>query len=1189
MDIKNNVDYLQSEAKHLSKLKILNENMVNKYENNIFPSTIEKYYQNKLSLVFIQSIDNIFKKDKNKIDIYLNNKIEIGKELLSVEQSKTLLGTYYHIISDFFINLRKNQNVILYILKNIKGESQTILINYISLLFYENAFEVENNNLSEVLNSNELVLNKILENLIESELDAIIKNGHNYSKFLDNTLAAKIIKNLLKKEDVQRYLRNIFYEIIIDIIEMENKNVFMEPNRIRDYFIQRSKTQENLALKDKNKDEKDKNFLNKIKNMPRNSLFPTSDNIINDINKNNLPRNSVMIEPKFGHFLSNTNLDITKSLDITNIKNNKTCSTQNLSTLAYTSKNIANLLYEGLTHSRLIYSSKEQKKFFNENEDENNCYDYYKSINIDDFLDIKEKNPEINNDYSKYELSQKELNTQYLQSSKTNKYMEEFYFYQIKELQKDPNKTYSNLNFIKFLKKNFSLYLDGMIPQYKKNFEKIKYFIDKMIYKMLQNKEDKIPFCIKNIVNIIRNYIKQKEKSISQIEINRYICEFYIGKIIIPFLTNEEYINLIIGKKIDNESKTFLFYFAKIIKKIFRSNFYDSFEQHFTIFNIYLCEILPYINMAILNFIVGQNNDSKNEIKANKNEYDKNSDIQYINNIIKYDSGVINEKILIIILEYLINNNNDDNDLDLQKLLLSDNQLNENLKLISNNFNEIIQQFSQGNEMLNKNIINLDSNLNINDSNIGGQFFILVKEEITKQKNEIISLSTKCNLDIVPKIKYALIKLLELMPYNLISKNHQLHKNNNIIQIFSEMKKIAAKLYISDFINENNKIEKEKQISFIWYLDYFLNSYNNLTEDYKNNDFNKLFTEIENNIKNEILLYKNDLSEYTFSIIIDKINEKINSMNNLFNYYNQNVFLYKINNYISNLKIKLEIYEYINNDKILLYLNKLTNKDNKEIIYVNSNTIENVSQFIKYLSNHILNENILNNFIEIEKNSKSNFSQINNINTLLDDYIKIISNNVIEDMKKQIIQRENNNIEIDIEEKYKDKIDKIMDISEELIHEGIYRKIWPKNKTNEDNELYNICTNKLVNVVPKKIGINEKYINEYIWQNIIYLINTKYDFNNYKTPMKKIKCFENIYNIIDKSINVITNKKSQYSVDDIFPIFVYLLIQTKPENLVTNLNFIKLLINKKNLIKSSGFALTQLEMAVQYLQNIEIS
>ena len=1010
MEIKINLDDLQSEAKHLYKLKLLNENMINKYENNIFPSTIENYYQNKLSLIFIQSIDNIFKKDKNKIDIYLNNKIEINKELLSIEHSKILLGNYYLIISDFFINLRKNQNLILHILKNIKGESQTILINYISLLFYENAFEIENNNLSEILNSNELVLNQILKNLIESELEEIIRNGHNYSKFLDSTIAAKIIKNFLKKDDVQRYLRNIFYEIIIDIIEMENKNVFMEPNRIRDYFIQRSKTQENIVLKDNNKEnEKDKIFLQKIKNFNthRDTLLPPSDSIFNDINKNNFPRNSFMVEPK--NNLSSTNLDINNSADFNNLKTNcKTFSSQNLSNLVYSSNNISKLLYEGLTHSRLIYSSKQQKKFFNENEDQNNCYDYYKAINIDEFLEIKEKKPEINDDYYKFELSEKELNNQYLKSSKTNKYMKEFYFFQIKELEKDPNKSYSNMQFIKFLKKNFILYLDGMIPQYKKNFEKIKYFIDKMIYKMLQNKEDKIPLCLKNIINIIHNYIMKKEKSMTQIEVNRFICEFYIGKIIIPFLTNEEYINLIIGKKIDNESKSFLFYFAKIIKRIFRCNFYDSFDQQFTIFNIYLCEILPYINMAILNFIISNNsNDSKNEKeeKINKKENENNSNIQYINNIIKYDSGIINEKILIIILDYLTQNQNNGNDLNLQALLSSDTQLNESFQLISNNYNEIIQQISQGNEILNKNNINLNSNLNINDNIIGGQFFILIKEEISKQKNEIISLSTKCNLDILPKIKYALIKLLELIPYNLINKNPQINKNKNIIQIFSETKKIAAEIYISDFINENNKIEKEKQISFIWYLDYFLNSYNNLTEEYKNNDFNKLFTEIENDIKNEIILFKNDLSEYIFSIIIDKVNEKINYMDILFNYYNQNVFLYKINNYIFNLNIKLDLHEYLISQKKFLYLNKLSIKDNKELIYANSNSIENVSQFIKYISNHIVSENILNNYIEIENNSKSNFSQINNVNTLLDDYITIIKNHVIEDMKKQIIQK----------------------------------------------------------------------------------------------------------------------------------------------------------------------------------------
>ena len=61
--MKINFNSLQSEAKILQKLKFLNENMVMKYENNIFPSIIEKYYQNKLSLLFIQSED---KNKKNK-------------------------------------------------------------------------------------------------------------------------------------------------------------------------------------------------------------------------------------------------------------------------------------------------------------------------------------------------------------------------------------------------------------------------------------------------------------------------------------------------------------------------------------------------------------------------------------------------------------------------------------------------------------------------------------------------------------------------------------------------------------------------------------------------------------------------------------------------------------------------------------------------------------------------------------------------------------------------------------------------------------------------------------------------------------------------------------------------------------------------------------------------------------------
>ena len=135
MEIKNNLILLQSESKHLKKLKQINETMISNYENGIFPSTIEKYFQNILSLIFIQTKNNINNKEQNCSKLKMDTKIEINKELHSIEQSRTLLGSYYQVISDFFLSLRKNEKIMLNLIKNIKGESQNMFINYISLLF----------------------------------------------------------------------------------------------------------------------------------------------------------------------------------------------------------------------------------------------------------------------------------------------------------------------------------------------------------------------------------------------------------------------------------------------------------------------------------------------------------------------------------------------------------------------------------------------------------------------------------------------------------------------------------------------------------------------------------------------------------------------------------------------------------------------------------------------------------------------------------------------------------------------------------------------------------------------------------------------------------------------------------------------------------------------------------------------
>ena len=1188
MEIKNNVDSLQLDAKLLKNIKKAHENMLNNYENNIFPNTIEKYYINKLSLIFIQSNDNISKKDKNKNDLDLNTKIEINKELYSIDKSKVLLGNYYLPLSKFFLSLKKNGKIILYMLKNMQGESQNLLINYISLLYLDDIYAKEKGGEAAFSSKNfsELLFNKIIEYLIEKELEDINTNGRNFSNFLDNTLASKIIKNLMKKEDVQNYIRNIFFDIITDIIEMENKNVFMEPNRIRDY-LNKNIIKENVKEEKKEKVKEKHKFMNKLRNF-RDSVLPRHDHIIN--NDDNALRTSItfnLTKKKINNNDLANNLDADISENFLKKKNNSTAT-------FLQEDNIESILYQGLTHSRLIYTPQAQKIFFNENTEENNCYNYYKQINLDEFLEDKERNPEENNEYSTCDLSLEELNERYEKSSQNNIFMEQFYSNQIKELQNDPSKKFSNNDFVKLLKNSYMQYIERIITQYKKNFEKIKYFIDKMIYKIIQNK-DRVPQCIKNIVYIIRNYLVTKQK-LKLLDINRYITEFYINKIIIPFLTNEDFINLIIGKKIDVDSKSFLFYFAKIIKKIFRSNFYDSFEQHFTIFNIYLCEILPYINAIALN-LMSINNDIDIADNGNDNDYKNEKVIEKtkssINNIIKFDSMIINEKIINIIIEFLFQNYQI-----LAEELYTDSQLIESLKIISDNYNDIVQQFSQNNE-------NLNSNNEINNSNnnlFGGPFYILTGLELSKQNSNKVSLTTinkqTIIFEILPKIKHSLINIFELIPSNIFIKYQNLLKSKTIIDFFSEVKYIIGKDYISDILNES--IEKEDLISLIWYLDYFLNSYEYVPNELKNNNFEKLFIDIKKELKKEIILYQNDLSQYNFSLIVNNINAKIESMNNLLDYYSKNIFLIKIYNHIfnyANIKIDIYEYQYVKDEKKFIYLYKLSkeNKEYKEMEFVQNISIENTLEFINYISEHINQEDILSNFINIEKNYKKAFSQINNINIFLEQYIDIIKEYITSEFIKRKRENEennnNNNNDFEnnnIEEKEKEKINEITNLIEELIHEEIHKKIWKNIQLSEDLELYELCEYKLNNITPSILGINKKYINEQIWENIMDLMKTKYDINNYKTPMKKLKCIEDLYKILNKSINVVTNKISQFSVDDIFPIFVYMLIKIKPEFLISNLNFIKLLFRKKNLINSSGFSLTQLEMAIQYIQNIEI-
>ena len=251
--------------------------------------------------------------------------------------------------------------------------------------------------------------------------------------------------------------------------------------------------------------------------------------------------------------------------------------------------------------------------------------------------------------------------------------------------------------------------------------------------------------------------------------------------------------------------------------------------------------------------------------------------------------------------------------------------------------------------------------------------------------------------------------------------------------------------------------------------------------------------------------------------------------------------------------------------------------------FVKYEIFNNIYEFIEFFSEHIIKENIIRDFEEIENKYKKKLSLIDNINNFFESFLTQLKKYVIKELYQQ--KEENGGIKNEIINLEKEEIENIINIIEELIDEEIYKRLWKHQKSKEDedlDDLYEKLSKKNIN----EFSMNSKYINEEIFQNIINLMKSKYNINNFRTPMNKIKCIESIYKILNKSLIIITGKFSDYSVDDIFPIFVYFLTRAKLELLHTNLNFIKLLIRKKHLMKSSGFALTQLEMGIHYLKNM---
>jgi len=409
--------------------------------------------------------------------------------------------------------------------------------------------------------------------LLEKEIERL--NSPSVASFLDGSFIGRFLKSLTRRQDVKSYLSMILGDLILKMETSTENFLEVDPSRIYDLI--------------KNKKFTD-SFSNNVKVEKSKKLFENDRKLM------------------LGDRLRKTTINIKKSGSL-----------ETISSASY------------LRSSSKLKSSDSFGNNFNFNK--------VVEVDIQNYDEISETIPEeeMNNQYL-IDLNKNELLFRY--ESEEMPEMKEFCkfnlildYRQLHRIEDDKN-MFTNFKFLEHLS-NYAPEAHKVLFIYKKNFEKIKFFIDKLFSNLIEN-DSIIPYVIKCICKMIDVLITKKFPKIGFHEKNSFIGEFLFGKLIMQLLTNPDYNGIYFYSVISMNTRKNLLNINQILKKISRAYFFESNkEMQFTIFNTYLIEIMPMIinlykkilevklPIRVENYIK-QSNTYKN---SNYNYFDENQNI----------------------------------------------------------------------------------------------------------------------------------------------------------------------------------------------------------------------------------------------------------------------------------------------------------------------------------------------------------------------------------------------------------------------------------------------------------------------------------------------------------------------------------------------------------------------------------
>ena len=1029
---------------------------------------------------------------------------------------------FYSSIKRYLLEFRNNNKLLIKLINSLNKEEETKIAKILCHFFFE---DITQNECSPIFI-------KFIKNLIQNGFKNLDLNISD-SFFEKHTFLSKIFDEIIYRKEIKLYTKHILTDIIKLLKKEEEKLI---KNDIENEIIFLTLDLENLIkiikiykINEKQKKLNNESQINKSVTQNFND-FQKFRSFTLATNKNQILNNHIN-----NHIKNNNNNNHINNNNNNNNNNNINNNNNNINNINNNKKN-------------------DEEKF--EEEEENFL------------LSLKKNGIEL--EYLRQKL-RKETNLMY----------KKFYIKQLKYIQKFKRKNiFSNNEIISLLKNKKILKL------YKENFDLLKNSID-IIIKNLKNTEYYIPIIIKEISKIINNEMINKYPEINKFDLNNFILYFFIEYIIIPNLLYPEINEKITKKILSVNSHKSLFTIVKILRKISKAEF---FSNEIDLFYTPLNQFMENWIFSLYDLVTS--------ITSNKKSND--------------------------LFDY--NNENENNYLDLyQTFCLSKSEI----KIFLDKYKKI-DYFSKNyynaeyDQLMNHiNLFNSENNLK-NDKNINKNFFVFINKNYPEERLQNLKIKQENEI---------YIEHTENDEYNKNNKKNFIQGiKNSIKHIFLNIPNINENLKNENFDNLflkiNLYIQYQKKdfnsnmlndIPLSWYSNYIYNNLNYLPNEYKENNYKLLHDEIikeTNNLKeklnkknmilctsilSEINLLKKNVNFYIkeFQEIKElKLNIQIlyfiENMNKEIFFYNlkENNFNDKINgklfksqifdneNEKEEIIIKKFVYNNIENDfpNLLFETSKNQNKIQK---YICNNINKFISKLLKEKKNSIIS-NIINKY-KNRKNKKYVNKHEFNVNDVIQQYCSIISEDLNLNKFNYFFEGKN------MKEKKNDFMKKIFEyiITKIIIKIDFeikkYINLIEIKELSNDILFHDKCNQLLSNKeqLKSELKIEEKYL-------------IKNCIENAKKYIKKIddeKYYLNIIGNFTKALNIIvdmvkfSNNKSQISLDEFLPIMIYIIIESHPKNMISNLSNCIYFLTKIECNQTVGFNLANLESCVNYIIN----